>query len=296
VSNGWARREAQAEEVRRRLMLAFKGAQGQEMVASARGLPFEVPQCGPGDAFEAGGRIPSAGPLGGLGYNDQPPVVEQPICEWQANSELCRFGDPSFVASISVRIATGADNAPNNPQDSTTTDWSTAFVRVQFGSDNHGPFSTLDFDVMNGTSVPLIGRRARFALCYPVNAGSQQAPITQPLLDVSVSIGVNPGNSAGVRGARKTQIIGDVQQNATSQIVPIPPYASSFFYMSNDATAQVTQNQTNSPVAGSAIVATSAIGKFENLAVPVGTGARGASVTAPAALTRVRLVFLLNPA
>lgn len=282
----WADIEREAEVLARRARRAASGAVAAEMVAHAKGREFKD-DGGSYDWTTAGGRAPSIGPMG-TGIN----ADEQQVFEFDARRYLCREGDPCLVANVAVRLASGQIDVSGN-------DISDVFMRVRYGSDNHGPLSVADFDLIDGVSVPILGRLANFSVVYP-KMGTLQIPVEQPLLDISISIGVGDGQSGGTRGARRTIKVGDVGNGQTGPAagpLPIPNFAVSAVYASNDTTTGATLQQTLSPINGSTVIALSVMSKVVEQSVAIIPGARGFSVNASqAALTRPVVVFLLDMA
>jgi hypothetical protein len=268
-----------------------------------------------GDAFEAGGVAPCLIPQGGTDPGTSPRAIQCPVggyelFEWSAKSTYycercervatiesgrcqrcngaCRRAEDDWVvvANVAFRLSAGQADVGTN-------DVSDAFLVVTFGADNHGPRSSMAVDLMNGVGVPIVGRRAQFTVFYPLTSVNGA---TQPAIYVSVSIGISVGGGAGTKSPRRTVKIGDLQNNATSAVQAIPPFAASAAYTSHDATVAATLNQLVAPLNGAAPIADSPLNKLDSADALVANGARGFTLTASGgALTRAAVVFFLDP-
>jgi hypothetical protein len=210
---------------------------------------------------------------------------EMPPCMWDE-------GAPTVAVSVSVAlgIKDGQRIAEEQAQDITA-----AFLLVKWGSGKAcQDVCTAEFDLIDGVSFPLVAHDATFYVVYPAN-GNVNVP--QPGLDVSVSVGLAPIGSGACRAARRTREIGDLQQPGfVSAPFTIPNFATGAIYASSDGTATAVLTQLTAPIAGAATRSIATMGKQEFQSVPVIQGARGATLTTPAASLGNKVIFLLSPA
>lgn len=205
---------------------------------------------------------------------------------------------PSVVASVCVKLGVDPDPTANKQifPDGVHVNWSDAFLRVSFGSGSGGTDdSDVELDLINGDSFPLVARDAEFYCIYPKN-DNPQSPIVQPIIDVSISVGIGVVGAAGERGARRSIKLGNLN-SAQSNVFPVPRYAVGAVLQSTDAaTAAAVLTQRCAPVAGADILAISTIQKQEYQSVPIVNGARGFDVTTTTNATGVSVIFYLSPA
>lgn len=213
------------------------------------------------------------------------------VGEWTAGPEWCDREDPVLSVSIAVSLADVSQGQSIDAfSASANLDFSDAFLEISFGNDNHGPESIVDVDLIAGTAIEIVGRRANFNVVYPTTTANGA---TSPLLDVSVSLGI--GSSGGVGNVpRKTVKVGALQQNVESLKVAIPPFAHLMSLQTTDNLAQAVLLQYGS--GNSAVLAQSTLQKAQGVEVPVANGARFVTLTAGSVATGAAVVFFLNAA
>jgi hypothetical protein len=255
-----------------------------------------------GRVYRTGGREPSIVPgtlLKTILKWEMPPGLFGHSYEENQNGECGDDAAPVVTATLGVQLGLLADGS--RFPDGVHVDWSDAFVQVSYGSSSGcNDAQTVDVDLMDGTALGLVARDATFAVSYPTPQSPDPAGLVQPIIDVSISIGIGSlGSGAGVRSARRTVKIGNIgNQGAggTSGVLPIPRYAHSAIFSSADNLTTATMNQLRAPIAGSDNLSIVALGKQEGNAVPIYPGARGFTLTTATQATTAAVIFLLAPA
>src|SRR5258708_19172528 len=160
-------------------------------------------------------------------------------------------------------------------------DWSDAFLHVVWGSGSGATDDAeMDIDLINGTSFSLIARDAQFYIHYPIPTSPVPAGLVQPVIDVSISVGIGDlGSGTGVRSARRTVKVGNTTGGNASGQLAIPRFAHGAILASQDATAGATLTQQRSPVTAGDTLSVATIQKQEYQSIPAFTGARGFNVT-----------------
>jgi hypothetical protein len=223
----------------------------------------------------------------------QPGDTNAVLGQWSMPDQLvCQA--PTVSCSLNVRLGLQSNGTRLAETPGGVLDWSAAFLRVLWGSGTgKTDMQIAELDIMDGMSFPLIARDATFTIVYPkvtLPSGG-----VQPIIDVSVSVGIGTTGAQGVAGARRTVVVGDLANANPSSVFPIPAYAVSACYASSDANASVTLNQTRSPAQGALIIGVSTIQKQEFQRVPIIQAARGFSIVGPAGGSAGnRVIFFLS--
>lgn len=207
-----------------------------------------------------------------------------PKAERQFIARVCqsRNRDESFglVCSVNVKLSgSAADIAANNISD--------AFLEVDFGGGDSDS-SAFAMDLIDGCSFPAIGECNVF-LNYPINGA-----VTQPPLDISVSVGKLEVGAQAALGCRRT--IKAPAELGVSAILPIPKFAVQAVYANTTvATATAQFDQLRAPIAGAVVLSSLNLGKTQATSVPIINGARAFQLTA-ANSTGDAVIFNLSPA
>lgn len=214
------------------------------------------------------------------------------ICTAKSDTADDDYESVGLVCSLNVRPSSGLTGFV----DGATTDISDAFLTVEFGGGD-SDLSVFDMDLIDGASFPAIGQ-CNVYLNYPINSGTPQAPIVQPNLDISISVGEGCVGAQGAIGCRRTIKVGSLGNNVASAVIPIPKFAAQAVYANATvgvATAQF--DQVISTANGAAVISSVLLGKTQALCVPIINGARGFIVTSTQGATTLNaIIFELSPA
>jgi len=230
--------------------------------------------------------------------HSQPNPVKQLLFKWcppvcRNCNEPCQAITPALVATVGVTLAPGVVDQFNFT-------WEGAFLLVEYGSGDPD-LQTVELDLMNGVSFPLIGgggKYVNFYIVYPTLPPSALEVVPfAPDIEVSISVGVHGYGGTGPRSARRTVFVGDLAALAVSAVFPVPRYAVGAAFATTDTLAALSFQQLASPLAGGTLLAQDTLSKLEYESVPVVHGARGFTVTdAGAGTNQARVIFYLAPA
>ncbi len=204
--------------------------------------------------------------------------------------------DPTPTVSVSIDVET----SPMESGDPELFDASDAFLLVEFGSGFAGVKNSLELDLLNSTSLPLVAESANFYVVYPQREFDPQVPIVQPVLRVAISVGERDYGSSGPRAPRRSVLVGDLvfeDSPVVSALLPIPKYAVGAIYSSTSKTATVDMIQFSNSVGTPNVALTrQAMLKPEYQSIPILNGARGFQILTSATALRTVVIFYLGPA
>lgn len=259
-----------------------------------------------GRVYKTGGRERSLAP-GSIGkkiFKWEMPSGLFAASPWDENRrDTGECGDDAApIVTVSVCVRLGIDDSPGaNKQDfpdSAPVNWSDASLLVTFGSSSGCvDDSSFEVDLLNGLCFSMVARDAEFYINYPV-VEQQQGGIVQPIIDVSLAVGIGSEGSQGARPPRRTIKIGGLAGGAgnPSPTLPIPRFSVGAVYVSADGTAAATFNQRAAPFAGAALLSQSTIQKQEYQSIPIVNGARGFDIFTAAGSEGNAVLFYLAPA
>lgn len=205
--------------------------------------------------------------------------------------------DPTPTVSVSIDVAV----SPLETGDPELFDASDAFLLVEFGSGFAGVKNSLELDLLNSTSLPLVAESANFYVVYPARDFDPQVPTIQPILRVAISVGEQSFGSSGPRAPRRSVLVGDlvvIDSPVRSDLLPIPKYAVGAVLGTTDkGTTTVDFDQwSNATGTPNVALAHNALVKPEYQSIPIVNGARGFQVTVTNTARRVLVIFYLGPA
>lgn len=228
---------------------------------------------------------------GGAAQSNLPPKAERQFIG-RLCSALSREESYGLALSVNVKPSTGLTGFV----DAANVDISDAFLTVEFGG-GESDLSVFDMDLIDGTSFPALGE-CNIYLNYPILVQNPQAPVIQPPLDISITVGTGCVGAQGAIGCRRTIKVGDLINNGASNVLPIPKFAVQAVYANTTigvATAEF--DQTIATVNGSAVISRVLLGKTQASMVPIINGARGfLLVSSQGATTGNAVIFDLSPA
>ena len=197
--------------------------------------------------------------------------------------------------SLSVDVDYDVVNLRPVGQDVATNSIEKLSLRFEWGAAEHH----LDADILRGACGTFKGQRIIVRAIYAIDEGTEQAPITQPDVQIRATVTVcdvkaSPG---ALWNLRKTVLVGTVQDVTESGFFKIPDWAIYAYLQipgAHFAGTTLILNQYAAP--NGTLLSSSTIGRGEGSASPVVQGARYFTIdnVGPEVMPSVRVIWVLG--
>jgi hypothetical protein len=168
-------------------------------------------------------------------------------------------------------------------------------LEYEWGASEH----VIQADILRGVPASFHGQRIIVRYIYELDAGTDEAPVTQPDVSIrgSLTIGDDKASPGALWNLRKTIPVGTIQNATETGFFKIPPWAI-YAYLQIPGVAfagtALIMNQYAAP--NGTLLATSIIGHGEGSASPVVQGARYFTIDniGPTVMPSVRVIWVLG--